>query len=906
MADPDPKKQKAPTPKKPGDEGPNNWKRPVIVWVLLAVFILSLIGIFRGGNAGAQAPLGAGLGGAAQEPLSQLAFWQRVEAGRAYAQDGKTVVGNTALTDVTLVRENNGATFLEGRWATQPAADGAPALRGEPFQLNILDASRVEDRLADAGVKTRQENRTNWLGTLLLSLLPLALMFALFYFLFARQMRGLGGGEGGPFAFGKSRARLLSKDEAKVRFKDVAGVDEAKEEVQEIVEFLRDPKRFEALGGRVPKGILLMGPPGTGKTLLAKAIAGEAQVPFFSISGSDFVEMFVGVGASRVRDMFAQAKKNAPCILFIDEIDAIGRTRFTGIGGGHDEREQTLNAMLVEMDGFEGNTGVIVMAATNRVDVLDPALTRPGRFDRQIVVDLPTVEGRLAILNVHAAKVKLGPDVDLQRIARGTPGFSGADLANLLNEAALLAARERRQDVSHADLEEARDKILWGRERRSHAMADRDRRITAWHEGGHALAQVLLEHTEPLHKVTIIPRGRALGATMTLPERDVLNRTEAEMKDMLVVLTAGRIAEKRFTGDLSTGASQDIKMATRLARQMVCAYGMSEAFGFQAFGDNEEQVYLGRELGRKQDHSEATAQTIDAEVTRLLQEAYRRGERLIAENGERLAQLVDYLLEVETADGRDVERLVKTGERPAPKPKALPMKTPRVIAVDGPSGAGKSSVSRAVGQRLGFLHVDSGALYRIVTWQCLEQGVDTADPKAVAALADTLQIDCQPEDGRIVYAVGGLRPDKELREPRINAHASPVATVPEVRAKITALLRSLTRFGDIIVEGRDITTAVFPDTPARFFLEADPAVRAQRRQLEEVQKGVANQSVEAVQASLLARDKIDSSRACAPLRKADGVTVIDSTHLTLEQVIQTVLDALPEDWKPAPEEPPHA
>ena len=437
-------------------------------------------------------------------------------------------------------------------------------------------------------------------------------------------------------------------------------------------------------------------------------------------------------------------------------------------------------------------------------------------------------------------------------------------------------------------------------------MADRDRRITAWHEGGHALAQVLLEHTEPLHKVTIIPRGRALGATMTLPERDVLNRTEAEMKDMLVVLTAGRIAEKRFTGDLSTGASQDIKMATRLARQMVCAYGMSEAFGFQAFGDNEEQVYLGRELGRKQDHSEATAQTIDAEVTRLLQEAYRRGERLIAENGERLAQLVDYLLEVETADGRDVERLVKTGERPAPKPKALPMKTPRVIAVDGPSGAGKSSVSRAVGQRLGFLHVDSGALYRIVTWQCLEQGVDTADPKAVAALADTLQIDCQPEDGRIVYAVGGLRPDKELREPRINAHASPVATVPEVRAKITALLRSLTRFGDIIVEGRDITTAVFPDTPARFFLEADPAVRAQRRQLEEVQKGVANQSVEAVQASLLARDKIDSSRACAPLRKADGVTVIDSTHLTLEQVIQTVLDALPEDWKPAPEEPPHA
>ena len=887
---------KGPTPPdKSGGEGPK-WKRPFIVWVLLAVFVVSLFGIFSGGNDG-NAPAFGGLGGGKAEPLSQRDFWQRVNDGRVVDEQSKAVTENKALPRVLLVREGNGATYLEGNWAGEEKA--------EPFKLNFLDTRDLEKNLAEMGVKVTQENRTNWFGSILVSLLPLLLLLLLFYFFFLRPMRGMGGGDS-PFSFGKSRARLLSKDEAKVRFKDVAGVDEAKEEVQEIVEFLRDPKRFETLGGRVPKGILLMGPPGTGKTLLAKAIAGEAQVPFFSISGSDFVEMFVGVGASRVRDMFAQAKKNAPCILFIDEIDAIGRTRFTGIGGGHDEREQTLNAMLVEMDGFEGNTGVIVMAATNRVDVLDPALTRPGRFDRQIVVDLPTVDGRLAILKVHAAKVKLGPDVDLQRIARGTPGFSGADLANLLNEAALLAARERRQDVCHADLEEARDKILWGRERRSHAMADRDRRITAWHEGGHALAQVLLEHTEPLHKVTIIPRGRALGATMTLPERDVLNRTEAEMKDMLVVLTAGRIAEKLFTGDLSTGASQDIKMATRLARQMVCAYGMSEAFGFQAFGDNEEQVYLGRELGRKQDHSEATAQTIDAEVTRLLQEAYRRGERLIGDNKERLALLVDYLLEVETADGRDVEHLVKTGERPAPKPKALPMKPSRVIAIDGPSGAGKSSVSRAVGQRLGFLHVDSGALYRIVTWQCLEQGVDTSDPAAVAALADKLQIDCKPEDGHIVYEVAGVRPDKELREPRINAHASPVATVPEVRAKITALLRSLTQFGDIIVEGRDITTAVFPDTPARFFLEADPAVRAQRRQLEEVQKGVANQTVEAVQASLLARDKIDSSRACAPLRKADGVTVIDSTHLTLEQVIQTVIDALPKDWKPAKEETPHA
>ena len=874
----EPSPAKNPAPKPPGDEGPK-WRRPLIVWVLLAVFVISLFGVFSGGNEGLSQPLGGGVAA----PLTQLDFWRRVEQARVLGQDGRPA-GNAALPQALLVREDNGATFLEGRWV-ESSEEGAPQAQGKPFRLNVLDVSGLENRLAAAGVKVIQENRRNLFGAMLISILPLLLICLLMYFLIARQMRGMGEG-GGPFAFGKSRARRLTKDEAKVRFKDVAGVDEAKEEVQEIVEFLRDPKRFETLGGRVPKGILLMGPPGTGKTLLAKAIAGEANVPFFSISGSDFVEMFVGVGASRVRDMFAQAKKNAPCILL-----------------------QTLNAMLVEMDGFEGNTGVIVMAATNRVDVLDPALTRPGRFDRQIVVDLPTVEGRLAILKVHAAKVKLGPDVDLNRVARGTPGFSGADLANLLNEAALLAARERRQDVCHADLEEARDKILWGRERRSHAMADRDRRITAWHEGGHALAQVLLEHTEPLHKVTIIPRGRALGATMTLPERDVLNRTEAEMKDMLVVLTAGRIAEKRFTGDLSTGASQDIKMATRLARQMVCAYGMSEAFGFQSFGDNEEQVYLGREIGRKQDHSEATAQTIDSEVSRLLREAYIRGERLIADNQERLAQLVDYLLEVETADGRDVERLVKTGERPAPKPKAIPMKESRVIAIDGPSGAGKSSVSRAVGRRLGFLHVDSGALYRIVTWQCLEQGVDTADPAAVAALADRLRIDCAAEDGRIVYAVGGVRPDKELREPRINAHASPVATVPEVRAKITALLRSLTQFGDLIVEGRDITTAVFPDTPARFYLEADPAVRAQRRQAEEVEKGVANQTVEAVQASLLARDKIDSSRACAPLRKADGVIAIDSTHLTLEQVIQTVLDALPEDWKPAEpkaEEAPHA
>lgn len=897
------KDEKKPTSGKK-DNSPDNkdkkpqWRAPVMVWVLLAVFIFSLIALFNGGGEGLNL-------GKAEAPLSQLDFWQRVEAGVVKDEAG-VVKGNAALAEVKLIREGEDETFLQGQWLPKPTADGAqvdPKAKGESFKLNLLDTEGLETRLAQAGVRTIQENNRSWWGPIMVSLLPIILFFVLFYVLFMRRM---GGGNDGPFAFGKSRAKMMNKEDAKIRFKDVAGVDEAKEEVQEIVDFLKEPARFEAVGGKVPKGVLLMGPPGTGKTLLAKAIAGEAEVPFFSISGSDFVEMFVGVGASRVRDMFDQAKKNAPCILFIDEIDAIGRTRFTGIGGGHDEREQTLNAMLVEMNGFEGNSGVIVMAATNRVDVLDPALTRPGRFDRQIVVDLPTVEGRVAILKVHADKVKLGEDVDLERVARGTPGFSGADLANLLNEAALLAARARRPKVTHADLEEARDKVLWGRERRSHTMADKDRRITAWHEGGHALAQVLLEHTEPLHKVTIIPRGRALGATMTLPERDVLNRTENEMKDMLVVLTAGRIAEKYFTGERSTGASQDIKMATRLARQMVCAYGMSERFGFQAFGDNEEQIYLGREIGRKQDHSEATARAIDEEVTQLVEEAYRRGEEIIGANREKLELLVEYLLEVETADGRDVERLIQTGIKPEVKrlsaeeeQQTMTTENPsaRVIAIDGPSGAGKSSVSKEVGRRLGYLHVDSGALYRIVTWQCLEQGVDTANPEAVAALAKDLAIDCKAEDGRVVYEVGGIRPDKELREPRINAHASPVATVPAVREKITAGLRSLTRFGNLIIEGRDITTAVFPDSPARFYLEADPAVRAARRQLEEVQKGIANQDVEAVKESLLARDRIDSSRACAPLRKADGVVAIDSTYLTLEQVVQTVIDALPEDWK---------
>jgi len=501
-------------------------------------------------------------------------------------------------------------------------------------------------------------NNNNFFGPLLRELLMIALFLGLLYFVFIRQIKSA---NMGAMSFGKSRAKMLNQDKKKLTFANVAGIQEAKEEVQEIVEFLKDPQKFQKLGGRIPKGVLLMGPPGTGKTLLAKAIAGEAGVPFFSISGSDFVEMFVGVGASRVRDMFEQGKKHAPCLIFIDEIDAVGRSRFSGIGGGHDEREQTLNALLVEMDGFETSEGVIIIAATNRADVLDPALLRPGRFDRQIIIDLPTLSGREDILKMHAQKIKLSPGADLSRIARGTPGFSGADLANLLNEAALLAARGGKQAVEHLDLEEARDKVLWGRERRSRAMEDRERRITAWHESGHALLQVLCEHAEPLHKVTIIPRGQALGATMSLPERDVLNRTKKELLDQLVVLMGGRIAEQMFTGDLSTGARMDIKMASEIARKMICSFGMSEVFGFQSFGDNQETLFLGREVARHQAYSEATARKIDEEVERLVSDAYTRASQMLTEHRARLEVLVEHLLEAETMDGRDVEDLIKEG-----------------------------------------------------------------------------------------------------------------------------------------------------------------------------------------------------------------------------------------------------
>jgi len=516
------------------------------------------------------------------------------------------------------------------------------------------DPEMLKD-MRDGKIDLQVVNSNNFIGELLLQMLPIIIVLGIIFFLFSRQIKDMNSRAMG---FGKSRAKMLAKDNKKITFVNVAGITEAKEEVQEIVEFLKDPKKFQTLGGRIPKGVLLMGPPGTGKTLLAKAIAGEAGVPFFSISGSDFVEMFVGVGASRVRDMFDQGKKNAPCIIFIDEIDAVGRSRFSGIGGGHDEREQTLNALLVEMDGFETSEGVIIIAATNRADVLDPALLRPGRFDRQIIIDMPSKEGREEILKLHAQKVKLGPNADLSRIARGTPGFSGADLANLLNEAALLAARTNKAAIEQADLEEARDKVLWGRERRSRAMDDKERRITAWHEAGHALLQVLCKHAEPLHKVTIIPRGQALGATMSLPEKDVLNRTRNELLDQLVVLMGGRIAEQLHTGDISTGARMDIKMASDIAHKMVCSFGMAETFGFQSFGDNQETLFFGREVTRNKAYSEETAEKIDKEVSRLVDDAWARAQTIIVENKTKLECLVERLIERETMDGREVEALL--------------------------------------------------------------------------------------------------------------------------------------------------------------------------------------------------------------------------------------------------------
>jgi cell division protease FtsH len=570
----------------------------------------------------------------------------------------------------------------------EPADTGKKAAQ-KPIRLKyttrIYATDAVIGKLEEKGVQTLFLERDVWWKSLLLNLAIAVPILLIFYFIFTRQLHGAGSSA---IQFGKSRARMILPDEHHTKFDDVAGCDEAKEEMKEIVEYLRDPLKFKLLGGKIPRGALLTGPPGTGKTLMAKAVSGEASVPFFSISGSDFVEMFVGVGASRVRDMFQQARKNAPCLIFIDEIDAVGRSRFSGIGGGHDEREQTLNALLVEMDGLETQEGVIVIAATNRVDVLDPALLRPGRFDRQIVIDLPDIRGRRKILDVHAKNIRLDPKADLDAIAKSTPGFSGADLANLINEAALLAARNNKDAATQADLEEARDKVCFGRERRSRKIPERDRRLTAWHESGHAIVNLFLENSIPLHKVTIIPRGQALGLTMMMEHEDRYSRSRLEMLDIITTDLGGRVAEEIALGDITSGASQDIAHATTLARAMVCSYGMSDKLGTVQYGERADHIYLGREITRNESCSEQTQREIDDEVKRIISECKARATKIVTEQRERLDKLANALLERETISAADIRKLLDLPPEKEPAP---------VLSADASKPAADNSGSASSG-----------------------------------------------------------------------------------------------------------------------------------------------------------------------------------------------------------------
>jgi cell division protease FtsH len=547
---------------------------------------------------------------------------------------------------------------------------------GEKFvTYTAPDLWMVSDLLkAGVNVEVKPEEEQGFLTQIFISWFPMLLLIGVWIF-FMRQMQG--GGRGGAFSFGKSRARMMDESNNTITFADVAGCEEAKEDVKELVEFLRDPSKFQKLGGRIPRGVLMVGSPGTGKTLLAKAIAGEAKVPFFSISGSDFVEMFVGVGAARVRDMFDQAKKHAPCIVFIDEIDAVGRQRGAGLGGGNDEREQTLNQLLVEMDGFEGNSGVIVIAATNRPDVLDPALMRPGRFDRQVVVPLPDIRGREQILNVHMRKVPVAPDVRADIIARGCPGFSGADLANLVNEAALFAARSNKRLVEMDDFERAKDKIIMGAERRSIVMPEHERKNTAYHESGHAVVAKLMPKTDPVHKVTIIPRGRALGVTMQLPEQDRYSMDKEQILQNIAVLFGGRIAEEVFMGQMTTGASNDFERATEMARRMVTQWGMSEALGPMVYGENEGEVFLGRSITTHKNVSEATMQQVDAEIRRIIDQQYKLARKLLEDNREKVEVMAKALLEWETLDADQLDDIMAGRPPRPPKPPAVQPQPPR-------------------------------------------------------------------------------------------------------------------------------------------------------------------------------------------------------------------------------------
>ena len=570
------------------------------------------------------------------DAISYSEFWSSVESG--------------AINKVS----------IQGEEISGVGQDGRPFKTVAPSDTELLPMLRK----SDVNISVRKPEATPWYLTLFVSWFPMLLLIGVWIF-FMRQMQM--GGKGGALSFGKTRAKLQGEGEVKVTFKDVAGIDEAKEELEEIIDFLRDPQKFTRLGGRIPKGVLLAGPPGTGKTLLARAIAGEAGVPFFTISGSDFVEMFVGVGASRVRDLFNQGKKNAPCIIFIDEIDAVGRHRGAGLGGGHDEREQTLNQLLVEMDGFEGNDGVIIIAATNRPDVLDPALLRTGRFDRQVVVPVPDIKGREMILEIYGKKTKLAADVDMAVIARGTPGFSGADLENLVNEAALLAARENRDEVNNELLERAKDKVMMGAERRSMIISEKEKEITAYHEAGHALVARLLPGADPIHKVTIIPRGRALGLTMQLPVDEKYTHARGYLLDRIAILFGGRVAEKLVFDEITTGAGNDIERASELARKMVCEWGMSDELGPLAYGKKEEHIFLGREIAQHRDYSEQTAQRIDAAVKQIIVEANDKVTRLLEENRDILTAIAAELLERETIMLEDIDRIIAQRREGAPE-----------------------------------------------------------------------------------------------------------------------------------------------------------------------------------------------------------------------------------------------
>ncbi|MBB5691571.1 ATP-dependent metallopeptidase FtsH/Yme1/Tma family protein [Roseomonas alkaliterrae] len=598
----------------------NNFGRNLALWVIVALLLVALFNLFQ--------PSGGARMGVQQVAYSD--FLNEVNAGH--------------VREVSIQGRNLTGTLTDGRnFQTYTPED--PSLVSRLTEKNIRVVARPED------------SDVNPLLHYLMSWFPMLLLIGVWIF-FMRQMQG---GGGRAMGFGKSKAKLLTEKQGRVTFDDVAGIDEAKAELEEIVDFLRDPQKFQRLGGKIPKGVLLVGPPGTGKTLLARSIAGEANVPFFTISGSDFVEMFVGVGASRVRDMFEQGKKNAPCIIFIDEIDAVGRHRGAGLGGGNDEREQTLNQMLVEMDGFESNEGVIIIAATNRPDVLDPALLRPGRFDRQVVVPNPDVNGREKILRVHMRKVPLASDVDPKIIARGTPGFSGADLANLVNEAALLAARTGRRTVGMAEFEAAKDKVLMGTERRSLVMSEAEKRMTAYHEAGHALVAMHEPECDPVHKATIIPRGRALGLVMSLPEGDRYSKHKSKLKAELAMAMGGRVAEELIFGPdkVSNGASGDIKMATNQARLMVTEWGMSESLGMIAYGDNSQEVFLGHSVTQTKNVSEATAQKIDAEIRAIIDEAYARAKKILSEHMDELHLLAKGLLEHETLSGDEIKQVIR-------------------------------------------------------------------------------------------------------------------------------------------------------------------------------------------------------------------------------------------------------